>query len=150
MSIYKYIFLFLYKGSDKSFNFVYIESMFRRLQEKDYNFFSIIVYHSTGIIINKNEFMFYLKSLHSYHQVWIMVDVEDKIITAGTILFQKESLPEDLLVANIYNMIVLPSHENNRKGNELCQFLIRYASRIGCSKTLFHGNYLHVENEQIR
>ena len=122
------------------FSIIEKEIMFRLLEEKDYLYFSQMLYHNSKHVLSKNDFVSYLKSLHMDHQVWIRFDVEDRVIAFGTILFQRVCIPTYSLVAHIQDIVVLKSHKNTEIGKELCHVLLHYAKKRGCSKTFLNSN----------
>lgn len=115
--------------------------MFRLIQEKDYYSFSQMLYHNSKYVLTKHDFVSYLKSLNMDHQVWIKYDIEDRVIASGTILFQKKCIPTYSLVAHIQDIVISKSHESTEIGKELCNVLLQYAKKRGCSKVFLNSNH---------
>jgi len=112
--------------------------MFRKLQRKDYYSFAPLVKHEYSSDLTRGEYNSFLNSLQDNHEIWVMYNVEDRIIASGSILFETKLNPKQCMFAHVQDILIANGHQPEKMGKEICTFLLQYAKHKGCSKTFLN------------
>ena len=109
--------------------------MFRPLFHKDYVSFALMFDHVHDSVLSKDNFYNFVRKLNRNHQVWVKIDVEDRVIASATVLFETKLHPNESEVAYIHDISVSKSYDGKGIEMELCRFVLDYAKQRGCAKT---------------
>jgi len=104
--------------------------MMRRIQKEDYIQYMKLINSN----MPKKDFDCFIDDLSENHVINVM-EINDMLVAAGTILIEKKCTHGGCSMGHIENVVVHDDHQKRGLGKKLIENLVQYADCRGCYRT---------------